>query len=419
MSTAANWVGLIFFALAVLHTFAAQWIRKLSHHFSAQSFEAKSLHLFSEVELVFASWAILFLIALGFFDGGSVVSGYVAHLNFTEPLFVSVILCVAATEPILQFARRLMALFSKLIPLPGAHPFVFSALTLGPLLGSFITEPAAMTLTALLLRDRLFRLRVSETIKFLGVGTLFVNVSIGGVLTPFAAPPVVMVAHQWGWGFELMLTLFAWKAVLACAINALIFSVVAYRPLSAVRPSGEEEISSIPGWLLLLHLTVLSLIVVNGHSPGRIVGIFLLFLGLVALTRRVQKPIPFRSALLVGCFLGGLVVLGPVQRWWLQPLIVSMNETALYFAAVALTAVTDNAALTYLGAQVEGLSFNARYYLVAGSVVGGGLSVIANAPNPIGYSILTAAFPRGITVLGLLSGALVPTLVALCFFSVL
>jgi hypothetical protein len=56
----------------------------------------------------------------------------------------------------------------------------------------------------------------------------------------------------------------------------------------------------------------------------------------------------------------------------------------MYFGATALTAITDNAALTYLGSLVEGVSDQLKYALVAGAVSGGGLTVIANAPNPAG-----------------------------------
>ena len=55
--------------------------------------------------------------------------------------------------------------------------------------------------------------------------------------------------------------------------------------------------------------------------------------------------------------------------------------------------------------------------LVAGSVTGGGLTVIANAPNPAGFSILKGCFSDGsISPLRLLGAASIPTLVAACMF---
>ncbi len=124
-----------------------------------------------------------------------------------------------------------------------------------------------------------------------------------------------------------------------------------------------------------------------------------------------------REGLMVAFFLAGLVILGGMQKWWLQPLLAGMDATVLYFGATALTAITDNAALTYLGSLVEGISDQAKYALVAGAVTGGGLTVIANAPNPAGFAILKGSFDEeSISPLGLLAAALPPTIVAmLCF----
>lgn len=122
----------------------------------------------------------------------------------------------------------------------------------------------------------------------------------------------------------------------------------------------------------------------------------------------------------MGFFLAGLVVLGSLQRWWLQPLVSGLEPMALFFGAVSLTAITDNAALTYLGAQISGISEAAKYMLVAGAVAGGGLTVIANAPNPAGAALLRRGFlDESIGALGLLAGALAPTLVAMGAFLLL
>ena len=93
---------------------------------------------------------------------------------------------------------------------------------------------------------------------------------------------------------------------------------------------------------------------------------------------------------------------------------------ALFLAATALTALTDNAALTYLGSLIVGISDEAKYSLVAGAVAGGGLSVIANAPNPAGVALLRHGFADASIGAGeLLVGALLPTLVAIAAFTLL
>jgi Na+/H+ antiporter NhaD/arsenite permease-like protein len=79
--------------------------------------------------------------------------------------------------------------------------------------------------------------------------------------------------------------------------------------------------------------------------------------------------------------------------------------------------VTDNAALTYLGTLVPDLTPGARYALVAGAVAGGGLTVIANAPNPAGYGLLRDSFGEdGISPLNLFLSALPFTLLAAAAF---
>ncbi len=124
-----------------------------------------------------------------------------------------------------------------------------------------------------------------------------------------------------------------------------------------------------------------------------------------------------REGLLVDFFLAGLVSVGSLQAYWLKPLIQSLNGNAMFFGATGLTALTDNAALTYLGSLVQGISDELEYALVAGTVTGGGLTVMANAPKPAGVGILQTAkvFQREvISPLGLFPGALLPTAVASC-----
>jgi predicted cation transporter len=159
--------------------------------------------------------------------------------------------------------------------------------------------------------------------------------------------------------------------------------------------------------------------VLFSHHPDIFFGIFMLFLGLTTATKEYQDPLKLKEGLLVGFFLAGLVTLGSLQEYWLRPLITNLSGSLLFYGTTALTAITDNAALTYLGSRVEGITDDLKYALVAGAVTGGGLSVIANAPNPAGVGILQSsrAFGEGgISPLGLLLGAILPTLVAIVFF---
>ena len=274
-----------------------------------------------------------------------------------------------------------------------------------------------MTLGALLLRDTLFSRDVSERLKYITLGVLFVNVSIGGTLTPFAAPPVLMVAHVWQWDFSFMLMTFGWKAAIAVFINALGATLMLRRELSALPPSPPSQEAPVPAGIMAMHLLFLGGVVFFAHHPVVFIGLLLLFLGFASAWRQHQSELILREALLVSFFLAGLVVLGGLQRWWLEPLLMRLPSDAVFYGATALTAITDNAAITYLGSLVPGLSPEFKVALVAGAVTGGGLTLIANAPNPAGAAILKGYFPDNtIAPLRLLLAALPPTLVATLAF---
>jgi predicted cation transporter len=316
---------------------------------------------------------------------------------------------------VLEFIKSLVALLSRAMPVDSAVAQVWLCLAFVPLIGSLITEPAAMTLAALMLAPLIFRPDIPESRKYAALGVLFVNVSIGGTLTSFAAPPVLMVASRWNWDSSFMLLHFGWKAVIAVLINATAMTFMLRKSLRYDK--AEPQTAAMPIAVSGVHLLLLAGVVLFAHHPTIFIGLFLFFLGFTKAYERFQSPLILKEGLLVGFFLAGLVVLGGMQQWWLQPIVSSLGPKALFFGALGLTAITDNAALTYLGSLIEGMSEAAKYMLVAGAVAGGGLTVIANAPNPAGVALLRAGFEdQSISVLGLLRGALFPTAVAaICF----
>ena len=275
-----------------------------------------------------------------------------------------------------------------------------------------------MTIAALMLAPQIFRLQVPELAKYVALGSLFVNVSVGGTLTSYAAPPVLMVASTWQWDSAFMFTHFGWKAVVAVLVNATIATLLLRKHLVAEKASMPDAAVPLP--VALVHLALLAGVVLMAHHPVAFLGLFLMFLGFTQAYERHQNPLIIREALLVAFFLAGLVVLGGMQAWWLQPIVSGLEPLALFFGALGLTAVTDNAALTYLGSLIDGISTDAKYMLVAGAVAGGGLTVIANAPNPAGVALLKRGFEdETIGAGGLLLGALGPTVVAAAAFLLL
>ena len=278
-----------------------------------------------------------------------------------------------------------------------------------------------MTLAAMILRDRFFRYGLSIRLKYATLGVLFVNVSIGGTLTPFAAPPVLMVAGTWDWGISFMMLTFGWKAAIAVLLNALLVTLWFRKELSLLSATPRKtDGEALPVAIILIHLLFLGGVVVFTHHPAIFMGLFLFFLGVAQAYQQYQHRLLLREGLLVAFFLAGLEVLGGQQQWWLQPLLLEMHSDAVFFGATILTAFTDNAALTYLGSLVEGLSDGFKYALVAGAVTGGGLTIIANAPNPAGLAILRSHFEdETVNPLGLFLAALPPTVVAALAFRLL
>jgi len=314
-----------------------------------------------------------------------------------------------------------VAIVARMLPLPTPVAAAWLGLAVVPLLGSLVTEPAAMTIAALMLAPQIFKPQLPEPVKYLALGVLFVNVSIGGTLTSYAAPPVLMVASTWQWDSAFMLATFGWKAAVAVIINATVATFVLRKHLiaaPAVDATPAED--PVPATVALTHLVLLSGIVLFAHHPVAFLGLFLMFLGFTQAYERHQSPLIIKEALLVGFFLAGLVVLGGMQRWWLEPVVSSLEPLALFFGALGLTAITDNAALTYLGSLIATISDESKYMLVAGAVAGGGLTVIANAPNPAGVALLKRGFSdETIGAGGLLLGALGPTAIAAAAFMLL
>jgi hypothetical protein len=400
------------FGVALVHTFAAKQFERLSHRFPRHS---GLFHLLGEVEVVFGFWAIVMVLAMAVAGTGAVALTYVESRQYTEPLFVFVVMVIAGSRPVLESVLRASRFLARAAPVRAPVASAWLGLAAVPLLGSLITEPAAMTIAALMLAPRLFTPAMPERWKYLALGVLFVNVSIGGTLTSFAAPPVLMVAEPWHWTSVFMALNFGWKAALAVVVNASI-AVALLRPhlvdLDTAEPvPGERE--PVPATIAVVHFGFLAAMVILGHHPVAFVGVFLMFLGFSQAYERHQNPLIIREALLVAFFLAGLVVLGGMQEWWLQPIVSHLSPQALFLGATGLTAITDNAALTYLGSLIEGISDEAKYSLVAGAVTGGGLTVIANAPNPAGVALLRRGFAdESIGAVGLFAGALGPTLIA-------
>ena len=540
-----NIVATLIFFCAIVHTFLTSKFLAIAHHWERDHEKKKkqglvdkhSVHhgaelfdFLGEVEAVFGIWAIALAGSIFFFYDWKTLVNYISHrVNFTEPLFVVVIMTLASTRPILKFSETIMWKIANLLG-GTLSAWWFTILTLGPLLGSLITEPAAMTISALLLGRKLYDLEPSEKFKYATIGLLFVNISVGGTMSHFAAPPVLMVAGPWNWGMGHMILNFGWKALagilIANGIYYLLFrkellqlqeafalrslkdyiqrKYLSHRVLEAefdkiadvvheemkltdifdqqignlientkrrlaarlgdlhleeimregidsalvkeafdqrfeeirllrmrralpallpenqrpefLDPQWDERDDPVPAWIIIVHVLFMGWTIFNAHHPELFIPGLLFFLGFAQVTSPFQNRINLKPALLVGFFLGGLVIHGGVQGWWIAPVLGNLKEVPLMVVSTVLTAFNDNAAITYLSTLVPGFTDSLKYAVVAGAVAGGGLTVIANAPNPAGQSILKKYFENGVSPIGILSGALLPTVIVwLCY----
>jgi hypothetical protein len=411
-----QFVASFIFAIAILHTFSVKFFKSLAHKYSKHK---KILHMLGEVEIVFGFWAIILVLFFFISSGKNDVVNYLNNQSYVEPLFVFAIMVIAASKPILDFSLTCVKQISKLLPINHSLRLFFVTMSFVPLLGSFITEPAAMTLGALILKEHFYSKNISNKFKYGIIGALFVNVSIGGAMTPFAAPPILMVAAKWNWDLMFMLNTFAWRTVLAVFTNSLILTIIFRKELIKIKNLNIKQ-NNTPFFILFIHLILLIGLIFFVHELIIFLGIFVIFLGIASSYDQFQNKLILKEAFLVSLFLTGLVILGGQQKWWLQPLLNKLSPDQIYYAATALTAITDNAALTYLGSLVDGLSDQFKYALAAGAITGGGLTVIANAPNPAGYSILSKNFyGNTISPLYLFLAALGPTIVAIICYKII
>ena len=450
-----NLAATIIFLLAIMHTFLAPKFQTLAHHLEKRhkqklrdakfmilhpeqripvSFTSTLCHFLGEVEVVFGLWIVPFFFVCYHYYSMEDFLRYIDHdTSFTEPLFVAVVMVVASSRPIYRLAENTLK-FGASMGKGSPAAWWLSVLSIAPLLGSFITEPAAMTLAAILLGKKFYQLKPSPSLCYATLALLFVNVSVGGTLTHFAAPPIVMVAGKWNWDMAHMFTHFGWKAMVGIMLSNLIYFFMFSREFKrlaevqrinsafdgAVPTTWEDRQDVIPVWVYGVSIFFLVWTVFFAHHPAIFIGGFMFFLGFTMATPQYQNAFSIKVPLLVAFFLAGLLVMGGVQGWWMQPVLQALAELGGAITmgiASILTAFNDNASVTFLASTVPNLQEEIKYAIVAGAVTGGGLTVIANAPNPAGQAILGKYFKSGISALSLFLWAALPTIIMFCMFN--
>jgi hypothetical protein len=420
--------ALVIFILAIFHTLFANHFTALAERLSEKKvkhieFIVEVFRFLGEVEVIFALWVIPLVLAICSFFNWQTAIHYLNSRSYIEPFLVVVVMTIAATRPIVMIVEGGLWLLAQLLG-GSLAAWWFIILTVGPVLGSFITEVGAMTICALLLMRTIYIHNPSKKLAYGTIGLLFVNVAIGGMLTNFAAPPVLIIARAWGWSSGYMFMNFGWKALAAIVLSNTLYYLFLRKEFVQLQRNKkerdlkekEEKPRPVPLWITAVHIACLVIVVMNAHYPAIFVGVFLLFLGFHQATVGHQSLIQLKRPMLVGMFLAGLIIHGGLQGWWIEPMLGNLTDGTMMLVAMVLTPFNDNAAITYLATLIPNLSEDVKYAIVSGVVAGGGLTVIANAPNPAGQVLLKKYFKRGVSSLYLFLGALIPTAIAWGFF---
>ncbi|KRH78642.1 hypothetical protein FERRO_16340 [Ferrovum sp. JA12] len=407
----SNWLYLTVLVLTLLHSLLASYFLLLEKFFPRQK---RLLHALTEIEIIFPLWAVILCCIIFFKEGTSSLIDYIESLHFTEALFIIAIMTVAGTQPILIVIENFLIGAVKKLPFKPAITIFCITLTVLPLLGSFITEPAAMTVAVLLLKQTIFSKIHSEKLKYAILAILLVNISIGGALTPFAAPPILMVAEAWQWNLSFMFSHFALNILFIVCLNTLVGLGLFFKEIDQIKYSFSLTARAVNPFIVLTHILFIVVIMVFSHSPLIFLGLLVLFIAFTQFFSIHQTPLLLKESALVGLFLASLIVIESKQSGWLSPIISSMKYYQVYVGSALITAVTDNAALTYLGTLLPNPPENFKLALVKGAIAGGGLTLIANAPNPIAGKFLKPYFVHHrILAKELFKSALVPTLITL------
>jgi len=422
---------LAIFLCAVIHTLCANQFTKLSKRVAARharkvkdpkrdvSFLAEVLFFFGEVEIIFGLWVIPLVIAVTAFYGWGDMITYLNSRIYVEPFFIIVVMSLSATRPIVKLAEKGVHALARVFGDTTASWWM-TALTLGPIFGSIITEVSAMTIVALLMKKKLFTHSPTKRLAYGTLGLMFVNFSVGGVLTNFAAPPALTLERCWNWSLWDFFSRFGARVILGIfLVNALYFFFLRrdFRKLKKIKPKEKEAREAdihkgpVPMWITLVHLFFLGWTIAMAHYPPIFLGTYLLFLGFHQATRQHQYLLNLRRPLLVGLFLAGLVIHGGFQGWWIEPLIGDLGYGAMMLAGAVLTAFNENTTVAYLACLLDEITPKLQYALTAGLVAGGGLTIIAHAPNPVGQALLRKYFKGGVSAWNLFLAALIPTLI--------
>lgn len=433
-----NLFALACFILAVIHTFLAHFFTRKAHtrafplgvspekegrpssqkgEVTKESFITHILLFFGEVEVVYGLWCFVFFAVAAYWYGLEPVLSHIASHDYTEALFVAIALAIASTYPIMRFADSAL---SRLADIGGGSPMAWWVLLLGvgPFLGALLKETVAMTILVVLLAKHFFASRPSQPLAYATLGLLFTNISVAGLLTSFASSPMIFVAKPWNWDTLYLLKLFGWKVIAGIAVSTSLYFFLFHKELRSLRLQKKDSSPprDVPFWVTAIHLLFLILMALSSSQPVILIPLFILFIGFYQATAPYQVFMNLREPLFVGFFLASLILLSDLQFWWIEALVGRLSEKGLYFGSLAISAFTHNTSDALLFSRLKGLDEHVKYLLMSASMTAGGLTIMANGPNIVAYSLLRNKFDNDMSFTKLFLAALFPVLVMSFFF---
>lgn len=378
-------------------------------HVPHTSTVARLVHVLAEGEGGPPIWTLILFVIGIILIGYENMKGYLESVNIAEPMFVGGMVLVASTKPVLDASERIIMFLAQKLPLPGLLGFFAVTLTLGPLLGSFITEPAAMVVVVSLVMRQVKGRHLTRRFLYLLLGVICTNVSVGGALTPIAAPAIVVIADSVGWDIAFTMQNFGPKAILTVLTTTTVVVIIPYwRTLAGMdfhagmNGNGDFHKHDLPenkaAWkkalALSINVGIIGLMIVFSHTPVMMLLTLFLFYIFHDVFHAYHSPMKFMDGFRVAAFLYGILALGTLQRWWIEPLIHELDDGTLYFSIAGLTTIMDNALLTYLVSLVEGIEQSLLILIVWAALAAGGALLPANAPNPIAKVEMQTIFPN-------------------------
>ncbi len=417
------------FFCAVFHTFLTPSLAKIYQEYQHKKMVfperwkrylllGECFRLLSKIELVFIFWAVPLFFLFLWCEGYKVTMGYFNSRNYLSALFIMVMLILLESKPIEYFSECVFSTIAK-IGRQSPKCWWWTLMIAAPLSSFFLKETGAMIIASTLLVKHFYRLFPSTKFGYATMGLLFSNISISGLLSAFSSRALFMILPSVKWGNTMILQHFCWKAVLAILISTSVCYWIFRKefdsfPAVSVSAKAKERI---PKWVICTHIGFVAALMILQSEPLFMGALFVFYLAFQNFTVFYQHSINLAKIAFVGLFFVGLVVFGGLQEWWVLEVMHRMSDFGYLITAYILSISLDNALVNYIVHNLPVATDCYLYLVLSGCMSAGGLTLIANMPNIVGYLILKPSFPSSSFSLGwLFLAALGPSCISVLIF---